>query len=44
MGKQEPFEFAGYRELATRFYNEVRDLWRREDETRKGALTRRRGV
>ena len=35
MGKQESFEFTGYEALATRFYDEVRDLWRREDEERR---------
>ena len=34
MGKQEPFEFTGYEALARRFYDEVRDLWRSEDEER----------
>lgn len=34
MGKQESFEFTGYEALATRFYDEVRDLWRRENEER----------
>ena len=32
MGKQESFEFAGYEALATRFYDEARELWRSEDE------------
>ena len=32
MGKQESFDFIGYEALATRFYDEVRDLWRSEDE------------
>ena len=37
MGKQDSFEFSGYEALATRFYDEVRDLWRKEDEeSRKG--------
>jgi hypothetical protein len=35
MGRQEPFEFAGYESLATRFYKEVRELWRKEDEERR---------
>jgi len=35
MGKQESFEFTGYEALATRFYDEVRDLWRSEDEERR---------
>ena len=35
MGKQEPTEFAGYDALARRFYDEVRDLWRSEDEERR---------
>jgi hypothetical protein len=34
MGKQEPFEFFGYEALATLFYDEVRELWRKEDEER----------
>jgi hypothetical protein len=32
MGRQESFEFTGYTDLATRFYDEVRSLWRKEDE------------
>ena len=32
MGKREPFEFHGYEALAARFYDEVRELWRKEDE------------
>jgi hypothetical protein len=32
MGEQESFEFTGYEPLARRFYHEVRDLWKREDE------------
>jgi len=35
MGKQQPFEFAGYEALAKRFYHEVRELWRSEDEERR---------
>ncbi len=35
MGKQEPFEFTGYGALASRFYDEVRNLWRSEDEERR---------
>jgi hypothetical protein len=35
MGKQESFEFTGYEVLAGRFYDEVRDLWRKEDEGRR---------
>ena len=35
MGKQEPFEFGGYEALAKRFYDEVRNLWRSEDEERR---------
>ena len=35
MGKQESFEFTGYEALAKRFYYEVRDLWRSEDEERR---------
>ncbi len=35
MGKREPFEFTGYEALARRFYHEVRDLWRSEDEERR---------
>ena len=34
-GKQESFEFSGYEALATRFYDEVRELWRKEDEERR---------
>ena len=37
MGKQESFEFTGYEALARRFYDEVRDLWRNEDEKRRKA-------
>lgn len=32
MGSQEAFKFSGYEALARRFYDEIRDLWRREDE------------
>jgi hypothetical protein len=32
MGKQEPVEFRRYATLARRFYEEVRELWRKEDE------------
>lgn len=32
MGRQESFEFQGYESLASQFYEEVRELWRREDE------------
>ena len=35
MGKQESFEFSGYEALARRFYDEVRELWRKEDEERR---------
>jgi hypothetical protein len=35
MGRQESFEFTGYEALATRFYDEVRNLWRSEDEERR---------
>jgi hypothetical protein len=35
MGKHESFEFTGYEALARRFYREVRDLWRSEDEKRR---------
>ena len=35
MGKQQSFEFTGYEALAERFYHEVRDLWRSEDEERR---------
>jgi hypothetical protein len=31
-GKQESFEFTGYEALTRKFYREVRDLWRGEDE------------
>jgi hypothetical protein len=34
MGKEESFEFSGYEALATRFYDEVQELWRKEDEAR----------
>ena len=34
LGKQEPFDFSGYDALAARFYEEVRELWKREDEER----------
>lgn len=37
MGKQEPFEFTGYEALATQFYGEVRELWRKEDEEHRKA-------
>jgi hypothetical protein len=32
MGRTEPFEFRSYRALADRFYEEVQELWRKEDE------------
>ena len=32
MGNQTSFEFNGYESLAARFYAEVRELWRKEDE------------
>jgi Family of unknown function (DUF6516) len=35
MGRQESFEFTGYEALAKRFYSEVRELWRKEDEARQ---------
>ncbi len=35
MGTQERFEFSGYEALAARFYSEVRELWRNEDEERR---------
>ena len=35
MRKQEAFEFTGYEALARRFYDEVRALWRKEDEERR---------
>ena len=35
MGRQESFEFGGYESLAARFYEEVRELWRKEDEERR---------
>ena len=35
MGLQESFEFTGFEAVATRFYDEVRDLWRKEDEGRR---------
>ncbi len=35
MGKQESSEFTGYEALTMRFYDEVRDLWRSEDEERR---------
>ena len=34
MGTQESFEFTGYEALAAQFYDEVRELWRKEDEER----------
>jgi hypothetical protein len=37
MGRQKTFEFTGYETLATRFYDEVRELWRKEDEERRKA-------
>jgi len=33
MGKIEPVEFDGYEALASRFQKEVRELWRKEDES-----------
>ena len=30
----ESFGFSGYEALAKRFYNEVQELWRKEDEER----------
>jgi hypothetical protein len=35
MGRQELFEFGGYESLAARFYEEVQELWRKEDEERR---------
>jgi hypothetical protein len=35
MGSQESFRFTGYEALARRFYQEVRELWRKEDEERR---------
>ena len=35
MGGQESFEFTGYEALAAQFYDEVRELWRKEDEERQ---------
>jgi len=32
MGTAEPFEFVSYSALSSRFEQEVRDLWRKEDE------------
>ena len=32
LGETEPVEFSNYRALARRFYKEVREIWRREDE------------
>ena len=37
MGREESFEFSGYEALVTRFYDEVRELWRKEDEQRRKA-------
>ena len=37
MGRQESFEFTGYEALATQFHDEVRELWRKEDEERRKA-------
>ena len=34
MGKLEAVEFNGYQALAARFYEEVRELWRKENEER----------
>lgn len=34
-GRQEAFEFSGYESLAARFYAEVQELWRKEDEERR---------
>jgi hypothetical protein len=34
MGKVERIEFDSYEALANRFYREVQELWRREDEER----------
>ena len=34
MGRQESFAFSGYEAVARRFYDEVRELWRKEDEQR----------
>jgi hypothetical protein len=34
MGTVEPVEFATYQALATRFHEEVMELWRMEDERR----------
>jgi hypothetical protein len=34
MGKVERVEFDGYEALAARFYGEVQELWRKEDEER----------
>ncbi len=37
MGRQERFEFESYEVVAARFYREVQELWRKEDEAhRKG--------
>lgn len=35
MGTEEPVQFRGYEALVARFYEEVRGLWRREDENRR---------
>ena len=35
MGSRESFEFGGYESLAARFYAEVHELWRKEDEGRR---------
>jgi Family of unknown function (DUF6516) len=32
MGKIEPIVFSNYESLARRFYKELRELWRKEDE------------
>jgi hypothetical protein len=37
MGRQEAFAFAGYEALVRRFYDEVRQPWRKEDEERRKA-------
>ena len=32
MGAVQPIEFKGYSTLASRFHDEVRELWKKEDE------------
>jgi len=36
MGTTEPVDFVNYEALAERFRTEVKELWRKEDETKEG--------